>query len=196
MLELIFDTETTDKWNFKAGIESDKQPNIVQLAMRLVEGDQSLFTFSGLASDCGPIAAEAAAVHGITPARIAREGFATKTLLTIFRRMNAIADRTVAHNAEFDRRVIVRAYIKNGFELNLRDPFICTMKSLTERLRLPGKFPGKFKWPTLQEAYSLMVDSAGFEGAHDALADVDACWALLRACNKEALPLLQFNARA
>lgn len=195
MRELIFDTETTDKWNFKAGIESDKQPNVVQLAMRLVEGEKSLFTFSGVASDCGVVAAEAAAIHGITPERSRLEGFKTATMLVIFRRMAAIADRIVAHNADFDRKVIQRAFIINKFELDIQAPYVCTMKSLTDTCNLPGKY-GKPKWPTLDEAYRAVVDPKGFDGAHDALADVDACWALVRACKARSIPLLEYNARA
>lgn len=193
--DLIFDTETTGKWNFKAGVESPKQPNIVQLAMRLVQGDRSLFTVSMLASDCGTVEAEAKAVHGIEPDRCLEEGFKTITLITIFKQIARSADRIIAHNAEFDRRVMTRAFMRY---LDVRDmpekPYFCTMKSLTNYLKLPGKF-GKPKWPTLREAYAAFNNGVVFDGAHDALADVDACWNLVRGCASRDIPLLPFTAK-
>jgi len=49
------------------------------------------------------------------------------------------------------------------------------MKSSTDICRLPGKIPGKYKWPSLQEAYKMFIDPNGFDGAHDAMVDVNAC---------------------
>ena len=45
-------------------------------------------------------------------------------------------------------------------------------------LKLPGRFGNSYKWPKLSEAYETLVDEEGFEGAHDAMADVRACRAV------------------
>ena len=49
----------------------------------------------------------------------------------------------------------------------------CTMLNTVEIVKIPGR--KGYKWPKLDEAYRILVDPDGFEGAHDALADVKAC---------------------
>jgi hypothetical protein len=41
-------------------------------------------------------------------------------------------------------------------------------------LKLPNS-RGGYKWPTLDEAYRVLVDPSGFKDAHDAMADTRAC---------------------
>ena len=78
---------------------------------------------------------------------------------------------------DFDIRIMANTYLRSGFPIDsLQVPKrICTMQASTDVLKLPGKFAGKHKWPTLDEAYRHLVDPAGFDGAHDALVDTKAC---------------------
>lgn len=101
------------------------------------------------------------------------------------------ADRLVAHNMAFDaprmRDQYRRCGITNPIFADI--PKICTMESLTNVMRLRGKIPGKFKWPSLAEAYAAYVDPAGFTDAHDAMADVQACARVLHALEAKGIPL-------
>jgi len=61
------------------------------------------------------------------------------------------------------------------------------MKTLEPIMKLPGKYG--YKFPTLDEAYRAYVDPMGFEGAHDAMKDVEACAAVLWAIEDNGFPL-------
>lgn len=84
----------------------------------------------------------------------------------------------VAHNVGHDCKVLQWVY--NSFTRGRKTPWsnrispICTMEQSTPVCRLKSAYPG-FKYPTLMEAYCLLVDSKGFDGQHTARADVQAC---------------------
>lgn len=195
MIDLIADTETTGLWKFKEKFESVNQPGIAQLAFKLVEGDKCLQTFSSLVSDVGTIEADAAQITGITVEQCQRFGHKRKTVLTMFLKAAEMADNIVCHNAQFDRNVLLRACKDAELPWWREDlPVLCTMKSATETLGLKGKY-NKPKWPTLDETYKALVNPNGFTGAHDALADVNACWRVLIELRKRDIPLLRFSAQ-
>lgn len=183
MIDLIFDTETTGKWDFKGTPTSEHQPHLVQLAFELVEDDRVIQTFSSYVIPLIPVPKESTAIHGITDEAAREYGVKLETAIGMFKRAIARADNLVAHNLDFDLKVLARAFFLAGHT----DPFhlpnpICTMKTATPVLKLPSpNKPGSYKWPRLDEAYKALVDPVGFEGAHDALVDVRACGKVLRA---------------
>ena len=101
------------------------------------------------------------------------------------------ADRLVAHNMAFDAPRLQDSFARLDVSVPaFADiPKFCTMESLTPVMKLPGKFPGKYKWPNLAEAYAAFVNPAGFTNAHDAMADVQACASVLRAIEERGIPL-------
>ena len=105
------------------------------------------------------------------------------------------AHRLVAHNMAFDAPRMTDQYRRLGVVSELFEsiPKFCTMESLTDVMKLPAKFPGKYKWPNLAEAYAAYVDPAGFTDAHDAMADVQACARVLHAIEDNAFPLYRCN---
>lgn len=179
MRVLIFDTETTGLWKFKLPLDHPSQPESVQLAAKLVndEDGRVLGQINFIVKAEAECAPEAAAIHGVTQQLIQEAGVARRVAIASFHNLLKAAEKTVAHNWDFDSKIIRRTYhLENSsWELFDKTPGFCTMKSATDVCRLPGKIPGKFKWPTLQEAYKFFVDPNGFEGAHDAMVDVDAC---------------------
>lgn len=185
MRTLVFDTETTGKCNFKMPPDAPVQPYPVQLAV-LYYHDRELLSHLNLI--CCPMKGEAqvlsdpeaANVHGITDELAKKCGIPMKMIAAIFNNMLRQADRIVAHNLNFDVRIMAGTYLRSGFPSDqLSVPArVCTMLSSKDVLKLPGKF-GEHKWPTLDEAYRTMVDKNGFENAHDALADAKACAAIL-----------------
>lgn len=176
---LVFDTETTGLWKFKLPPDNPTQPEAVQIAAKLVNdvdgrilGQINFIIKAG--SECEP---QAAAIHGITNELVEQAGVARRVAIASFHNLLKAAEKTVAHNWDFDSKIIRRSYFLENSSSEIFDkmPGFCTMKSSTELCKLPGKFAGKYKWPSLQEAYKLLVDPAGFDGAHDAMVDVDAC---------------------
>jgi DNA polymerase III subunit epsilon len=197
MIDLIFDTETTGKWDFKARPSDEHQPHMVQLAYELVEGDRVIQTFSSFVIPMVAIPREASAIHGITDEAAREHGVKLETAVAMFMRAMQRADTIVAHNLDFDLKVLARSMwlIGKTEPLSLPKP-ICTMKSATPVLKLPSPHkPGSFKWPRLDESYKALVNADGFEGAHDGLVDVRACGKVLRALRTLNADLVDHNTR-
>lgn len=178
MRTLIFDTETTDLVRF--GRPLDEQPHPVQLGCLLKEGRQVYAVVNVIINAGVPIGEKAQEAHGLTESDLESFGVSPATAVDLFLDLVEQADRIVCHNSDFDRTLMAAAI----YRLNrphkdfVKKPHICTMYSSLPICKLPGRY-GNYKWPKLIEAYQILVDPAGFEGAHDALADVKACAAVL-----------------
>jgi DNA polymerase III epsilon subunit-like protein len=177
MAILFFDTETTGvPRNYRAPISDlSNWPRIVQIAWLLtdslgntVEEAQYIIRPDGFTIPAG-----ATAVHGITTRQAIEQGESLHQVVLSFREAVLQADRLVAHNIEFDEKVIgaeiLRLGLSNEIELKPRD---CTMQASTNYCKLPG--PYGFKWPKLEELYHILFNH-GFGNAHQALVDVRAC---------------------
>ena len=78
----------------------------------------------------------------------------------------------IAHNINFDSKVTGSEYIRNLSRNPLADlEHFCTMESSTGFCKIPGRFV--YKWPKLSELHQKLF-GFDFEGAHDALADIEA----------------------
>lgn len=174
---LVFDTETTGKADFKSPASAEHQPHLVQLGAQLLDCD---FNVRGelnlIVKPSGYIIPEEASdIHGVTQAVAMNCGVPLWCALSSFKQFMEIASVFVAHNISFDALVMATAFNRCtdvvGEASVLRDGF-CTMHATTDLCKLPGNYG--FKWPKLQEAYRHAFNE-GFEGAHDAIADVRAC---------------------
>jgi DNA polymerase III epsilon subunit-like protein len=85
------------------------------------------------------------------------------------------ADYLVGHNVDYDIKVMSMEYGRlRMISPILRKPRICTMKSSTNYVKIPG--PGlktEYKYPKLSELYWFLFHKP-LKGAHNALADVRA----------------------
>jgi len=184
-MPFFFDTETTGKWNFKSDYKDPKQPALVQVAGILDDGYEDIlgeFNFLVRVPDDKEIEPGAAAVHGITRAKAERGAVGLITVLNLFESYLVHAGGLiVGHNIPFDVKVMQRYFYTGDPDMGeypeMSDGLAqcdmrCTMRQATPVCKLPGKYG--YKWPTLTEAYCSLVDPAGFEGAHDAMADVRA----------------------
>lgn len=131
------------------------------------------------------IPAEAYNVHGIDDAKVDAVGVQTGLTLALFMQLAGRADRLIAYNTAFDRDIVSTALVRefDGWSLSLDfDRLYCAMISASNHLKIPGRRPGQWAWPKLHDAYKALVDPKGFDGAHDAMADVRAAaavvWAL------------------
>ena len=194
-MDLIFDTETTGFALFKSPASDPKQPHLVQLAVILADGPkliQEWNTIVALPPDA-VMNEGAEKVHGISVERSRSEGLPLLEVIKKFTAFLIRSDRVFCHNTKFDSTVIRAAYYRAGISddyFNSTKQF-CTMLSSKNPLKIPHpKGWNTYKWPTLQEAYKLLVDEDGFGSAHSADADTMACWKVLVELEKRNVKLI------
>ncbi len=190
MNALIFDTETTGMVQWKEPPDHPAQPDLVQLAMLLVDRDdwsiKSRVSLIVQLAEGVTIEPEAEATHGISAADCERFGVAPVVAVSLFNQLCMQADAIVAHNISFDQSVMLTALHRLGNKPNRIEgkALVCTKEATTEILKLPGKYG--YKWPTLAEAYRHYT-GLEIENAHDALEDTLACLEVYRALVSEGV---------
>ncbi len=187
---VFIDTETTGKWDFEAAVEAPLQPHMIQLAAIRDVGGVTVETYNSLVHVPDDVRMEegALAVHGITPAQAKEKGAPLNVALMRLDRLLDVHGLIVCHNTDFDLKVLLAAYVREGLICIIPSVnTFCTMRQSTNVCKLPGKYG--YKWPTLDEAYRMLVDPSGFEGAHDAFADVTACRAIYYALLERQQPV-------
>lgn len=185
-MKVFFDTETTGKCDFRAGLEYDGQPRIVQMAALLTDdAGEELGMFSvTIQPDGWRIPEEAAAIHGITTEMASVSGVPIVRALGMLSSFCHQSDELIAHNIDFDHLVTMSEYYRAGKTARIASMArFCTMKAATDLCELPGNY-GKYKWPKLSEAMSILLKKE-LIGAHDALADVRGCAELYFFLKKE-----------
>lgn len=126
---------------------------------------------------------EASAIHGITTAEARRRGSPLRASLD---RLLALASSAVsdlydgwlvAHNLRYDYEVLGGELARCGLGYGPLAELLphCTMHTMTQRCALPSRFKGKYKWPSLAEAYSYCFNESSPNGAHTAMGDVLTC---------------------
>jgi DNA polymerase III epsilon subunit-like protein len=193
MVTLIFDTETTGFADMKS-TDHSRQPYPVQLACELIDNDNKTINMASIIINPGvPVPPDAAAIHGITTEKAEAYGMSLRAAAGLFINFLLKAERIVAHNIDFDliitEAMIHRSELSYDLKRYKSIPRVCTMLSTMNILKLPGKY-GNYKWPKLDESYKYLVDPSGFKGAHDALADVKACKAVLLALEAQGMELV------
>jgi DNA polymerase III epsilon subunit-like protein len=122
------------------------------------------------------IIAEVAQLTRITTDRALREGIALSTALHEFMGDLADANLIVGHNISFDLNIVGCELYRESMAYNdlLNKKKSCTMKCSADFCAIPSNSPyGGYKWPKLEELYRKLFGYT-FDGAHDALADVEA----------------------
>lgn len=169
---LVCDTET-------CGLKADAA--IAQIAFLLFDKDRKVVgQFKSLIKPDGWVMPpETAAFHGITQEICEKYGMDIRGVLSVFNGFCARADMLIFHNSQYDVGRLQYTMQKIGFPLAM--PRVsCTMKLLTDFIKLPptekmvAAGRGGYKAPNLKEAHKFCTGE-DFDGAHDALADVQAC---------------------
>ena len=178
MLHLVFDTETSGLWRDAESVDSPSQPHLVQLAARLYIDTRAVSQMSVLIQPEGwSIEPAAETVHGISEARCHRYGVPLISALSLFMGLAVTAERIIAHNVHFDRKVIEASVLRAGGNAtrwrSLSSRLFCTQQESTDLCRLPGKYD--WKWPSLEEAHRHFYPDVPFTAQHEGLADVAAC---------------------
>jgi DNA polymerase III epsilon subunit-like protein len=185
---LFIDTETTGTpKNYNASYtEVDNWPRITQLAWKLYNKDFKLVkSFNSLIIPDGwKIPSEEELIqqgaknprffieNNMSTERCLNEGRELKgVLINLIKEIND-ANFLIAHNIGFDAPVLACEIYRLGLEVKNKPVKICTMKTTTDILQLPGQFG--FKYPTLTELHRYLFNE-DFSGAHDAQNDVEIC---------------------
>ncbi|HUV80576.1 MAG TPA: 3'-5' exonuclease [Candidatus Bathyarchaeia archaeon] len=173
---LFFDTETTGRNYSAPATDLENWPRLVQIAWAFFdEEEQEVESRDMLIKpDDFTIPGEAMEIHGITTERAMDEGIPLREALLDFSSFLEQTEILVAHNIDFDAKIVEAEFIRENIPNNLSTiPKICTMRQSTEFCRIPGRY-GSYKWPSLSELHLKLFETP-FEGAHDAKEDVRAC---------------------
>ena len=186
---LFYDTETSGLPLWNEPSEDPRQPHIVQLAAILVDPEtrQVLSTLDVIVRPNGwTIPDEVAGIHGITTEKAAALGVPESLALKMLLAMHEQCELRVAHNEPFDMRMLriaIRRHLDDSAAM--ADAWkaaagACTQRlstpilqiPATDRMRAAGRF--HYKSANLSEAHRHFF-GVDFDGAHSALADVQAC---------------------
>jgi len=173
---LFFDTETTGlprSWSAPAS-DVDNWPRLVQLAWIMYDEDGTR-TAEGnviIRPDGFTIPADASRVHGISTERALAEGIPVRNALQTFRDKIGESAFLVAHNIDFDEKILGAEFIRAEMEHEFaKKKKICTMKSSVNFCAIPSA--RGFKWPQLNELHQKLFGEP-FKDAHDASVDIAA----------------------
>lgn len=172
---LFFDTESTGlPNNYKApASDINNWPRLVQLGYIITDNGKIIHQNEDIVEPDGfEIPVEASSIHGITTELAKLNGIDIVEVLEEFQFWVEQCDTVIGHNVSFDTNVIGAEY----FRLYGKSPLegkksVCTMLSGIEFCQLPGKYPGKLKYPKLQELYSALFLKP-MEQTHTALDDI------------------------
>lgn len=182
MKVLFFDTETTGMVLWKERSSNEDQPHLVQIAAKMVDlKSKEVLSSIDLTIECfdWTIALEATKTHGLNDFDTKETGVSEQSAIMVFWDLAMKSDLLVAHNVNFDDRIVRAAlhrYLREGefIESYKEIPQYCTMTNLTNVVKAPHKNGRSgYKWPTLQECYTKFFGRE-FEGAHTAMGDVNA----------------------
>lgn len=171
---LFFDTETTGLPNdWKAPItDTDNWPRLVQIAWISFEDNGTKINSKDyiIKPDGFFIPSEASNVHGITTEFALANG---KDVIEILSELNIEIEKArtlVAHNMNFDSKVIGAEMVRKKISSNLFfKRLVCTMESSTNYCKIPGSYG--LKWPRLSELY-IKLFGEDFQEAHNASKDI------------------------
>ena len=181
----FFDTETSGLPNKKSP-RLELQPHLMQIAISLYDKDRrpvyEISSLVALPEEVTP-SAEALETHGITPELSRKYGILPTQAIALLRFACMRAELVVAHNFQFDEKLIDFAVQRAGQDFSPLSivPKFCTLEATTPILKLPPTesmikwgHGDKFKSPKLTEAYKFFFNEE-LSGAHDALIDTRAC---------------------
>ena len=171
---LFFDTETTGlPRNWRAPVtDLDNWPRLVQLAYILYDesGNKMAEVDHIVRPENFDIPIDAASVHGITTEKANREGMSLSAVLDEFQTYINQADYLVAHNMNFDEKIVGAEFLRNKMTDSVaRKPKICTMQKTTNFCAIEGPFG--YKWPKLAELHYKLFN-IGFDDGHNAATDI------------------------
>jgi len=175
---LFFDTETTGlPKNYQAPLDDFLNwPRLVQLAWSLYDPEGNHWeSYNYIIKPVNfIIPEEATKIHRISQERALAEGVELNLALQHFLADVNSAAHLVAHNIDFDEKIIGSELLRERLDNPLKIASkICTMKTTAKVCQIDNG-RGGYKWPNLTELYRHLFKT-DFPEAHDAAFDVKAC---------------------
>lgn len=174
---LSYDFETSGLLDYKALHDPSRQPHVAQIAAVLYSNDAKIVSqIDFLIKPEGWTIPQAATdIHGITTEMCEKYGISIKNGLAIFNQLVKKQPLIIGHNIEgYDNHLlkiecqrIGQPYLLEGLQT------FDTMKTTTALCKIPKLKGFGFKFPKLTELHTHLF-GVGFDGAHNALADVQA----------------------
>lgn len=172
---LILDTET----NGLKGNEGKSAPDLIQLSWKLIDKNWDVVQEKNyyIKPYGFNILPEIEKIIGVSNEFVLENGVDLRRAIKEFKKDLLISNYIVAHNIEFDLKVLQKAsYLGDGFKaINIdRKICVCTMLetiSFCNIIDLTGI--RKLKYPTLSELYKKLF-KIDFDGAHNSYYDVSA----------------------
>ena len=178
MNTLYIDLESSDLLHRDLPLDHPSQPWAISIAAELVMDDgRSWFMHLPIRSEGRPIAAGAEAVHGVSTRQAASVGVNEIPVLGTLCGLAENASCVVGHGIPFDRDVVTSLLMRKGKNTRMWTmaglEFVDTMTAAAPLCRLPGASDsGEFKWPSLDEACSILLGMEPREGPHSAWEDL------------------------
>lgn len=175
---MIFDTETTGlpiSWTADIN-EVNNWPRVHQLAWELCwENGETITKMCELIKPDGWVIPKADfwIKHGFSTETNEKYGIEMPTMLGYFIEDLNQADLLIAHNMSFDLPIITCEMLRYKMKPDKKTEKFCTKLATTPICKIPG-FGGRYKWPSLEEAYTFFFGTMP-AGAHQADFDVEAC---------------------
>lgn len=180
---LFFDTETSDFIKKDLPANDPKQAWVVQIGALLATPEKTIDSLNTIIQANGrSINHYAEEVHKISVFKADEEGVPELEAAEKFGLLLRQADLVVGHNFDFDWKYAMHLLERNMDDLSdearsafyLGLPNYCTMKdkNVVKFCGLKNKV-GRAKWPKLIELHEILFGK-GFDGAHDAFADITA----------------------
>lgn len=183
---LFIDVESSGLLRADLQADDPSQPSICQIGAHLLDTEyRPLAILETLIKPEGgwTVEPEAFAVHGIEEVSCIRYGVDIRVALAMLQQMALKAQTIVAHNLEFDRKIIAAQLAKIGSDghwwQRQARKFQCSMELATPICRIPGEYG--FKFPSLEEAFCHFHPGIDFHTTHRAGEDIAACVAIWRA---------------
>jgi DNA polymerase-3 subunit epsilon len=174
---IFFDTETTGKpKDYKGSMRDlDNWPRVIQLAWAVYTGGGELILKHSelIKPDGWEIPKEKFWIdNGYSTEK--NEAIGVPMSLALWNFIMAARECTMmaAHNIQFDYNVLGAEMIRYNMGVGRKLEQFCTMEQGTAICKIPSS--RGYKWPTLMELHKYLYGEE-FKGAHDALADVEAC---------------------
>lgn len=180
---LFFDTETSGFIQKALAADDPDQAWAVQIGAILATKEKEIDKMNTIIQSNGrEIGYHAGKIHGITVEQADAEGITEVEAAEQFGLLLRRAKLVVCHNYAFDWNFVYQLMERNINELSdearsafyLDLPGFCTMKDkkINTFCGLKNK-AGRPKWPKLVELHEILFNE-GFDGAHDAFADITA----------------------
>lgn len=189
MIVTVFDTETTELVNYKLPHNSPAQPHLMQLAMIMIDTKTwlPLKELSVLVATDNEPGVKAFEAHGISREKALEFGIQPKTAAAFVRHFAVRSDRMVAHNKQFDIKMLQIEQARHDGNPAIFDgkDMVCTMLAAKNAAKIPmtakqiaAGFTG-YKNPNLTECMMAFFGET-LDGAHDAMIDTRGCLRVYR----------------